>query len=109
MVEFEIGLVYQKGNRLFIAIDPSTLVSFRGGAAAKIRPNTQYGAVRSCSVEKLCEQWEITLDEFDAEMSQYLFPQQTTKTRPRGQRRTKGKERDYWRRHRTGRIARPKL
>jgi len=110
MADFEIGVVYQKANRLFIAIEPSTLVSCRGGTRTKVRPSSRYSPVRTISVEDLCEHWGIGLDEFDVLMSAELSPPKSaTKTRPRGSRRTKNDDDAYWKRHRTGRILRPKL
>jgi len=110
VAEFEIGVVYQKANRLFIAIEPSTLISCRGGTMTRVKPVSRYSPVRTISVEVLCERWGIGLDEFDAMMSTELAPPKTaTKTRPRGSRRSKDADDDYWRLYRTGRIARPKL
>ena len=110
MADFEIGVVYKKNGRFFIAVDPSTLVSCKGGKAVSLRPNTQYSVVRSISVEALCEHWDITLELFDVLMADRLGPPKVmVKTRPRGSRRKKDDDDEYWRRHRTGRIARPKL
>lgn len=111
MADFEIGLVYQKNSRFFIAVDTSTLVSCKGGVATTVRPySNAYSSVRSISVEELCEKWEINLDQFDVLMSVYIKPPQDgVKARPRGTRRKKGDDDEYWRRHRTGRITRPTL
>ena len=110
MADFEIGVVYRKSSKLFIAVDPSTLVSCKGGVSTTIRPTSSYSVIRSISVEDVCEQWEISLDQFDELMSEHLAPPQTgIKARPRGTRRKKDADDEYWRRHRTGRIARPKL
>lgn len=110
MVNYEIGVVYSKGPRLFIAVDARTLVGCSKGKVSEIKPQSQYTVVRSISVEKLCEKWDISLREFDALMSDYMAPPQTAiKTRPRGTRRTKDDDEEYWKRHRTGRIARPQL
>lgn len=110
MANYEIGVVYEKGPRRFIAVDSRTLVSCAGGRVSKVQPQTQYSAVRSISVEKLCERWEIDLDTFDFLMADYLAPPATVaKTRPRGSRRKKDEDEEYWRRHRTGRITRPSV
>lgn len=110
MVSYEIGVVYRRGSRHFIAVDSTTLLSLRGGSVTKIQPSVQHPQVRSISVEKLCESWEIDLDTFDLLLADYMTPpQDAIKTRPRGARRKKGDDDEYWRRHRTGRIARPKL
>ena len=110
MASYEIGVVYQRGSRYFIAVDDKTLVCCAGGDVSKVQPTTQYQLVRSISVEKLCEEWGIELDTFDFLMADYLAPpQDTVKTRPRGSRIKKDEAEDYWKRHRTGRIAKPSL
>jgi hypothetical protein len=110
MANFEIGLVYRKGPNYFIAVDQSTLVCCALGETSFVRPHSGYDMVRSISVEELCEKWEIELDEFDVLMADYLKPPETDlKTRPRGSKRKKTDDDEYWRRHRTGRIARPSL
>lgn len=110
MASYEIGLVYQKGSKYFIAVGEKSLVSYHGGVKLTIQPHSQYNTVRSISVEKLCEIWGIELEEFDLLMAEHLTPpQESLKTRPRGSRRKKTDDEDYWKRHRTGRIARPQL
>ena len=130
MVDFEIGVVYHKDSRFYIAVDGSTLVSCKGGKVVKKKtvtkkrltckskggkvvkrsPTTPYNVLRSISVESLCERWGITLDQFDAMMADHLSPStENIKPRPRGTRRCKDADDLYWRRYRTGRIARLSL
>jgi len=110
MAEFEIGVVYQKDTRYFIAVDDRTLVTCKNGSLMSVRPHTDYHLVRSISVEDLCVHWGVDLDTFDRLMEGQLAPPQTEiKTRPRGSRRKRSDDDEYWRRHRTGRIARPTL
>ena len=110
MAKHEIGIVYQKNSRYFIAVGEMTLVNCEKGLVTEVRPYTKYDTVRTISVEDLCEKWDITLDQFDVLMSAYLTPESAdVKPRPRGSRRKKSSDDEYWRRHRTGRIARPKL
>lgn len=110
MAKHEIGIVYQKSGRLFIAVSDALLVNCKKGLVTEVRPTSKYDTVRSISVEDLCERWELTLEQFDVLMNSYLAPVNIeTKSRPRGSRRTKSADEEYWRRHRTGRIARPKL
>lgn len=107
---FEIGLVYKKGSQLFIAVASDTLISCKHGKAVKKKPTTKYDVVRSVTVEQISANWGITLDAFDREVGKYLGPPETcAKTRPRGARRSTAGEEDYWRRSRTGRIARPRV
>lgn len=106
--DFEIGLVYQRGKRYFIAVDDKVIVGCRDGRTFKIRPTTTYRLVRSISVEKLCEHWGVELERFDELMAEYLHPRKDlVKTRPRGSKRVAASEDEYWRRQRTGRITRP--
>jgi|3_EtaG_2_1085321.scaffolds.fasta_scaffold20298_4 hypothetical protein len=105
MSEFEIGIAYRKGSRLFIAVDQATLITCKGGVATKVRPTTKYDFVRCISVEKICEHWDIDISTFDELMSKCLVPSQIEiKTRPRGSRRRKGAEEEYWRMQRISRI-----
>lgn len=106
MPEFEIGVVYQKGSQLFVAVDASALISLKSGSPVMVRPTTQYKLIRNATVEDLCENWGVELDAFDNLMRSYLGPPaEAAKPRPRGTRRQTTDEDDYWRRHRTGRIA----
>jgi hypothetical protein len=108
--DFEIGVVYRKAGKLFLAVSAREVITIKNGRTIKIRPHVPYDAVRSISVEELCEAWGIELDEFDRVTNAYLAPVQTgLKTRPRGERRNTQAEEDLWRRVRTGRIARPRL
>jgi hypothetical protein len=110
MAEFEIGLVYQKDRKYYIAVDERTLVSCKDGELVSVRPSSHYASVRSISVEELCEKWEIDLERFDVLMDGFIRPPETElKTRPRGSKRRKNDDEDYWKRHRTGRIVRPSL
>jgi len=111
MAGFEIGVVYKKGPRYFIAVSDALLVNGNKGLVSEVRPyGANYDTVRSISVEDICDHWDISLDQFDVLMSAYLTPPETeVKARPRGSRRKKDDDDEYWRRHRTGRIARPKL
>jgi len=108
--KFEIGVVYQKGSKFFLAVDQSTLVACKSGSLTRVRPTTTYNPVRSMTVEKLCAHWDLSLDQFDDLMSEHLSPEPTSiKPRPRGTRRRKEADEEYWRRYRTGRIVCPKV
>jgi len=111
MPGFEIGVVYRKEARHFIAVSDVLLVCCAKGLVTEVKPyGKSYSAVRSISVEELCDRWDLSLEQFDILMAGYLTPPQTTvKARPRGERRKRVDDDEYWRRHRTGRIARPKL
>ena len=82
---FEIGVAYRnKYNRFYLAVDKDVLITFIGGDIIEGRDLTgKYSVVRNISVEKLCEIWEITLDELD-EMSEGFFaPKRSEGTRRR--------------------------
>lgn len=107
---FEIGLVYRKGPQVFIAVDERTLITCKDGREVEVRPTTKYDVVRSMSVEEISDHWGVTLDEFDRLVGKHLGPPAgAVKSRPRGTRRKTEDEDDYWKRTRTGRIARPRL
>jgi len=107
MPDYEIGVVYQRGPRYYIAVSTSTLISYKNRNVIEIRPHVQYDMVRSVTVERLCELWEMTIDEFDELMSGYLKPpEMDVRTRPRGLKRGADEEEDFWKKHRTGRFRR---
>lgn len=110
MAKHEIGLVYRKGTKFFIAVSESLLVNGNKGLVTEVRPHNKYDLVRSMTVEELCDEWELNLAQFDALMGGYLSPSDVeVKSRPRGSRRAKSEDDEFWKRHRTGRIARPTL
>ena len=55
MTTFEIGIVYKKESRLYIAVNSSTLVNAKNCLVTEVRPHTKYKVVRSISVENLCD------------------------------------------------------
>ncbi len=104
--QFEIGVVYRRGNRLFLAVQTDVLVTFKDGAAQQVRPQGKYEVVRSISVEELCARWQITLDVLDTTTAAYLAPAtEGLKTRPRGSRRTRVADEFAWRNLRLTRLA----
>ncbi len=103
---FEIGVVYRKANRLFLAVDERTLVTFKGGEPQEVRPTARYDVVRTISCEDLCQRWEISLDRLDEITAKYLQPAaEGLKTRPRGSRRPRVVDEQAWRSLRTIRLA----
>ena len=103
---FEIGVVYKKNNRFFLAVTDRILVSFREGQPMEVRPHHRYDLVRSISVEKLCAHWGVTLDDLDRVTAAYLAPApEVVKTRPRGSRRRRAADELAWREFRTMRLS----
>ena len=110
MVKFEIGLVYKRNQRFYLAVSSDKLITRKNGKMVETKPSAQYDVVRSISVEVLSESWGLTLDQFDQTTKEHLSPLETVgKTRPRGTCRKTSSEDEYWRRSRTGRIASPRL
>ncbi len=104
--QFEIGVVYRKGSRHFLAVRTDTLITFKDGEVVEVRPHAKYEVVRSISVEEMCGQWGITLDRLDGATASYLAPAaDTLKTRPRGSRRSRVADEFAWRHLRTIRLA----
>jgi hypothetical protein len=103
---FEIGVVYKKNARYFLAVSESTLIGFRDGKLQEVKPQARYDVVRSISVETLCSLWGITLDELDRHTSRYLAPSDLeVRTRPRGSRRRRAADEFVWRNLRLTRLA----
>ena len=96
---FEIGVVYRKNSRHFLAVDDKTLITFgKDGSLQEVKPYARYDVVRSISVEELCGVWGITLDRLDQATSSYLAPAaEGLKTRPRGSRRQRAADEFAWR------------
>ena len=104
-VSFEIGVVYRKATRLFLAVTDKILISFKNSEVFEVRPNHRYESVRSISVEELCKRWGIGLKDLDSITSAYLAPPpELLKTRPRGSRRRRAADEDAWRQLRTIRV-----
>lgn len=102
---FEIGVVYRKNSRYYLAVSERTLITFKGGEVQEIRPYARYDVVRSISVEELCGKWGITLDHLDGVTARYLAPSaEGVKPRPRGSRRQRAADELAWRCLRTIRL-----
>ncbi len=102
---FEIGVVYRKGSRCFLAVSDRMLITIKGDEVQEIRPTSRYDVVRSISVQELCAMWGITLEHLDATVVRYLAPsQEAIKTRPRGSRRQRALDELRWRSQRLVRL-----
>lgn len=107
MTQYEIGVVYRKGSRLFLAMSERTLITFKDGELVEIKPAARYDAVRSISVEDLCGRWGITLDDLDQITSRYLMAAAAeARPRPRGSRRQRVADEFAWKTMRMIRISR---
>lgn len=102
---FEIGVVYRKNNKHYLAVTNRILISFKDGEHHEVKPNQRYDSVRSISVDELCRDWGITLKDLDEITKSYLAPPpEVLKTRPRGSRKRRAADEDAWRALRTIRI-----
>jgi hypothetical protein len=103
---FEVGLVYRKNSRYFLAVTDRQLISFKAGELVVVRPYARYPVVRQVPVQDLCERWEVTSKEIDAATKGFFVPsQEGIKTRVTGGRTPRFKEDDMWRLRRTIRLA----
>lgn len=108
MTLYEIGVVYRKGGRLFLAMSERTLITFdKDGELVEVKPVARYDAVRTISVEDLCGRWGITLDHLDEVTQRYLMAQAAeARPRPRGSRRQRVADEFAWKTMRLIRISR---
>lgn len=104
---YEVGVVYRKNTRMFLAVSDRTLITWRDGEIQEVRPYAKYDAVRSISVEELCKRWGVDLDHLDTITSKYLAPElEGIHPRPRGSRRRRAVDENAWRNLRMIRMAR---
>lgn len=66
-MSFEIGCVYTKEMRYYLAVEADTLISAYDGEAIAVKPRNHesYRYVKSISVQDLCDVWNITMDRLD--------------------------------------------
>jgi hypothetical protein len=83
--DFEIGVSYKnKYGRYYLAVDKDVLVTFVCGDIVECQNLTgKYSVARNISVEKLCNIWEITLDDLDVMSEIYFAPTRLEGTRRR--------------------------
>ena len=103
---YEIGVVYKKNSRFYLAVSDRQLISFKDGRALEVRPYLKYEVLRQITVNHLCDRWGIEIDQLDAVTRPYFSPaEEGIKPRPRGTRQTRAMEDHRWRTHRTIRLA----
>ena len=103
---YEIGVVYKKNSRLYLAVTDRELISFKKGQQIEVRPYVKYDVVRHLTVTDLCSRWGITTEALDHAAKSYFTPsQQGIKPRPHGSRSLRSTEDQRWRAYRTIRLA----
>ena len=103
---FEIGVVYRKNSRLYLAVSERNLITFRNGRVMEVKPYARYEVVRSISVDDLCKRWGITIEHLDKSTSHYLAPSpEGIKPRPRGSRRQRIADEFAWKQLRLIKVA----
>lgn len=74
---FEIGLVYKKDGRYFLAVDKDLLITGQEGTFFELRPAAKFDVARKVAVSKLCHTWGCTPSAMDATVRRYLCPNRT--------------------------------
>jgi len=102
----EIGVVYRKGSKLYLAVTEHELLTFKDGRPVQSMPPQRYEVVRSISVDDLCQRWGITIERLDELTTRYLAPSPAgIKPRPRGARRQRVADEHAWKQLRLMRVA----
>ena len=103
----EIGVIYKRGSRLYLGITSSTLITGKNKKISVVRLKNDHTMMRSATVEDLCINWGLNLEEFDRATGNYLKPDaESARPRPRGSgRRSQAAEEDYWKSSRISKIA----
>lgn len=103
---FEIGVVYKKNSRYYLAVTPRVLISFKNREVFEVKPYAKYEVVRHISVDDLCRRWGIGVERLDGQTTSYLSPSpEGVKPRPRGRKGSRFQEDQTWRIRRTIRMA----
>lgn len=103
---FEIGVVYRKNGRLYLAVSERDLITFKNGRVVEVKPYNKYEVVRSISVDELCKRWGITIEQLDRETAKFLAPSpEGIKPRPRGSRRQRVADEYAWKTLRLIKVA----
>ena len=71
---FEIGFVYRRKDKYFLAVTENTLLTVQGGEVREYRPSARFEVVRNLSVDRLCRGWGITSADLDQATAKYLTP-----------------------------------
>lgn len=104
---FEVGVVYRKNSRYYLAVSDRELIAFHQGRLVEVRPYFKYDAVRGVPVEELCKRWGVSSSDLDEVTRSYFAPSPDgIKPVPGLSRRKRSVEDEVWRRRRTISLAR---
>ena len=114
LVTFEIGVVYRSlSERYYLAVDKQCLVTFVHDVILEVEePINKFSVVRTMSVEKLCDEWRITMNKLDEMSAIYFAPARSNRAKRRLPDKFSSKEHSsqdmvniLWARMRTHRIV----
>lgn len=83
----EVGMVYTRGDRVFLALDDDVLLNGRGGSPRRVSRRASDRVSRGISVDDLCQRWAVTVEQLDAWAREHLRRPTPKRTRGRGARR----------------------
>jgi len=61
----DVGVVYRRGERLFLSLAENVLVAGEGGELRRYRPRRSDRQVRGITVGDLCERWGVDVEAID--------------------------------------------
>lgn len=73
---YDIGMVYKKKGRYYLAVDSKKLLTFAKGRPIVYRGRKALQKEHSMSVRELCAAWKITVEFLDRVVEQYLLQKQ---------------------------------
>ena len=70
---YDIGMVYKKGGRFYLAIDSKKLLTFMKGRPVLCRGRKALQKEHGMSVGELCHEWNIGVTLLDKVVDKYLL------------------------------------
>ncbi len=74
MAHYEIGMVYRKGEKYFLAVGRQLILTGNDGKVRSFECNDRFERAKSVSVALLCRTWGISTAELDHITRSYLAP-----------------------------------
>lgn len=96
---FEVGAVYSKNSRLYVAVSEYKLITFIKRRCKIVKPYRPiaFHVIRDISVEGLCDRWDISTDSLDRISATLLVPSPDGIKGQAGGRIARKKDTDFWR------------